>query len=307
MELKLQEAESQLKSSANIERTHEERAKDAIELAKVILNEANRIQSNDEKKVLAQLSRMMEDPDGQQFTANMTDECFRSENNKRVANQIVHLINEHGVPKYLDGFSRIQLGAFKFLGEPMAGLLIPMVKEMIRKETSKVILPGERAVLEKHISKRKAEGITTNLNHLGEAILGEAEAKKRLDSYLEDLSQKSIEYISVKISTICSQLNMLAWEETLDKLKDRLRLLYRSAMKNKFTDPQGNTYNKFVNLDMEEYRDLDLTIQLFQEVLDEDEFLSYKGGIVLQGYLPDSYGKLQELVEWSKKTYGPRR
>ena len=71
---------------------------------------------------------------------------------------------------------------------------------MIRKETSKVILPGESKVLEEHIHKRKLEGVTTNLNHLGEAILGEGEALNKLEICVNDLKRKNVEYISVNNS-----------------------------------------------------------------------------------------------------------
>ena len=301
MKLNLETAAQRLAAFSNSSLTDTERAEAAVELAALLLGEANRIQSNEDKKIQAQLARMMEDPDGKLFTTNMTDECFRSENNQRIANQIVHLIHRHGVPKYLDGFSKLQLGFFKHLGKPLSNVLIPMVKKMIRKETSKVILPGENDILEQHIHNRKLEGVTTNLNHLGEAILGEGEAAKKLKTYLGDLEKSSVEYISVKISTLCSQLNLVSYDDTINILKDKLRILYRHAMKNKFTDPDGNTYNKFVNLDMEEYRDLHLTIDLFKSVLDEEEFLGYKGGIVLQAYLPDSYEYLKDLTEWSKE------
>ena len=46
---------------------------------------------------------------------------------------------------------------------------------------------------------------------------------------------------------------------------------------------------------MEEYRDLDLTIDLFTRLLDEEEFLGLEAGIVLQAYLPDALPALEHL------------
>ncbi|HUK62957.1 MAG TPA: bifunctional proline dehydrogenase/L-glutamate gamma-semialdehyde dehydrogenase, partial [Dongiaceae bacterium] len=57
---------------------------------------------------------------------------------------------------------------------------------------------------------------------------------------------------------------------------------------------------KFINLDMEEYRDLDLTVTAFREVLDEPEFLPLSAGIVLQAYLPDSFRAQCALTEWAR-------
>ncbi|MCM8535861.1 MAG: bifunctional proline dehydrogenase/L-glutamate gamma-semialdehyde dehydrogenase [Lentisphaeraceae bacterium] len=274
----------------------------SIQLAKVLIKSANEIQSRDEYNQMEQLNRLMKDPAGKQFTTSMTDECFRSEDNRRIANQIIHLLDVHGTPKYLDTITRWEMSTFKALGERFASYLIPMVKELIRKETSRVILPGESDKLKEHLLHRKSQGITTNLNHLGEAILGEGETEKRLQCYLDDLAKPEIEYISVKISTIFSQINLLAYKETLEVLKERLRILYRSAMKHTIL-LDGETKYKFVNLDMEEYRDLHLTIDLFKAVLSEDEFLKFNGGIVLQAYLPDSFAALEELTTWSKDRF----
>jgi RHH-type proline utilization regulon transcriptional repressor/proline dehydrogenase/delta 1-pyrroline-5-carboxylate dehydrogenase len=140
--------------------------------------------------------------------------------------------------------------------------------------------------------------VKVNLNHLGEAILGEEEAHRRLQIYLDDLARPEVECISIKISTITSQINLLAWDYTLDRLAERLRQLYRTAMNYQYSLDEKN-HDKFVNLDMEEYRDLHLTVELFCKVLNESEFFHYSGGIVLQSYLPDAYSIQQELTQWA--------
>ena len=93
-------------------------------------------------------------------------------------------------------------------------------------------------------------------------------------------------YVSVKISSIFSQINLVAREATLEAIKERLRKLYRAALPDK----------KFVNLDMEEYRDLALTVAAFRGVLDEEEFRDLPAGLVLQAYLPDSIAVQRELT-----------
>ena len=52
---------------------------------------------------------------------------------------------------------------------------------------------------------------------------------------------------------------------------------------------------------MEEYRDLYLTVDVFRDVLDEEEFATLPAGIVLQAYLPDSFAVLQELSTWARE------
>ncbi len=98
-----------------------------------------------------------------------------------------------------------------------------------------------------------------NINHLGEAVLGEEESQTRFLQYINDLSSSEIEYISAKISTIYSQVLPLAFEKTVSVLEDRLTQLYCVARDHEFVRPNGEVCPKFVNLDMEEYRDLEIT------------------------------------------------
>lgn len=276
-----------------------QRQKQAVDLAAFMLEEANRIQTRPEKRRQAELARMMKDPRGKAFTTQMTDECFRSHNSSRVASQMIYLLNQFGIPNYLGWTKRFSLGAFQILGRVLAPILVPLATSILRRETRTVILPGEKHALSKHMKKRRAQGVRLNINHLGEAILGEEEALQRLKFYLHDLAQDDIEYVSIKISTIFSQINLMGWDKTLDILAERLRQLYRTAKSHLFTRTDGSRVHKFVNLDMEEYRDLRLTVDLFKKVLSEPEFHDFSAGIVLQAYLPDAHEYQKELTSWA--------
>lgn len=277
----------------------DERIDQAIALAALLIEEAHRIQTPAEKLHDRQLSGMIHDPVGKVFTTTLTDQCFRSHRQKRIADQIVHVIHHLGIPRYLPLSQKIALQAFAVLGKTFSSLAVPLTIQMLRNQTKNVILPGEKKALAEHMEKRRQEGVRINLNHLGEAILGEEEAKRRLQIYLDDLAKPEVEYISIKISTICSQINLLAWQESLQILSDRLKQLYRAAMTHFYKRPDGSSVPKFVNLDMEEYKDLHLTIALFRQVLDEPEFYQHEAGIVLQSYLPDSFLLQQELTVWA--------
>ncbi|MFQ5729690.1 MAG: proline dehydrogenase family protein, partial [Waddliaceae bacterium] len=279
----------------------EERREMTIELSALMLSEARRTQTNFERRLQAQLDRMMDDPNGKVFTTSLTDECFRSRDAARVADQLTYLINKSGIPKFLTYFRKLQLLAFSWLGTTFPRIFVPIARYMLRKETMTVILPGERRPLARHMAHRRQEGVRINLNHLGEAILSEEEAEKRLQVYLDDLARPDVEYISVKISTICSQLNLLAWEDTLTILENRLKKLYHTAMQHTYVRPSGKCVPKFVNLDMEEYRDLHLTVEVLRRVLDDPEFYQYSAGIVLQSYLPDAHLIQQELTVWAMR------
>ncbi len=280
-------------------RTMTQRCDEAITLAASLLQEANKIQTADERRVQGQLARMMEDPLGKAFTTSMTDQCFRSDDPHRIADQLTYLIDKFGVPHFLPLLERTGIHLFRRFGRFLPGLFVPLVKRLLRQEMSRVILPAEPALLAQHMRQRRQQGVRVNLNHLGEAVLGEEEAQHRLQLYLDDLAKPEVEYISVKVSTIYSQINLIGWEHTLDRLSKPLRKLYRASRKHLYRRPDGTEVPKFVNLDMEEYSDLLLTVELFCRVLGEEEFLDLSAGIVLQAYIPDSFAVQQKLTQWA--------
>jgi RHH-type proline utilization regulon transcriptional repressor/proline dehydrogenase/delta 1-pyrroline-5-carboxylate dehydrogenase len=295
----IQKAKSQIEAVQGKRLSLTERKERAIALAALMLEEAQRIQTPSEKRQQAELAGMMHDPIGKAFMTTLTDQCFRSHRTQRVADQLTYVIKKLGIPHYLPASKRIPLQALAAIGTTFSRLTVPLAIHLIRKETQHVILPGEEQALMEHMQKRRKENVRINLNHLGEAILGEEEALRRLQIYLNDLARPEVEYVSVKISTIYSQINVLSWQDTLTVLADRLRQLYRTAMKYRYTRADGTSIPKFVNLDMEEYRDLHLTVALFRQVLDEPEFYRYEAGLVLQSYLPDSFLIQQELTIWA--------
>jgi RHH-type proline utilization regulon transcriptional repressor/proline dehydrogenase/delta 1-pyrroline-5-carboxylate dehydrogenase len=166
-----------------------------------------------------------------------------------------------------------------------------IVHWQIRDASKGIILPAEREPLRKHLAARAAEGARLNINVLGEAVLGEEEAHNRLERVIEMLTRPEVTYVSVKISAVAAQLSSYDHEGSVQRVAERLTRLYRAAM--------ATTPPTFVNLDMEEYRDLALTVDAFTRVLDGAEFRDLEAGIVLQAYLPECHAELDRLVAWA--------
>lgn len=295
----INEALQILEDSRGHDLSDKRRTEMAIQLAGLMLEASQFVQTSRERRQEQQLARMMNDPEGKAFITNMTDQCFRSQNSKRIADQLVFLIKKYGIPHFFDFYEKFGMFLFRECGRPLAPLTIPLVKRMLRKEMSNVILPGDPKALSQHMKRRREDGVRINLNHLGEAILGEEEAERRLQIYLDDLAHPQVEYISIKASTLFSQISLLGWEDTLRILGSRLKRLYKEAKNHSYILPDGRSIPKFVNLDMEEYKDLHLTVELFRRVLDDAEFYQHSAGIVLQAYLPDSFLFQQELTVWA--------
>ncbi len=155
------------------------------------------------------------------------------------------------------------------------------------------------------------------LDLLGEATVSEAEAETYLERYNEildtlcaevsewperpELEQSSTGKIprvnvSVKISSLYSQLDPIDPEGSVEAVKERLRPLFKKA----------KDRGAFINLDVEQYKYKDLTFDVFKSLLEEEEFKDFEhAGIVSQAYLRDSYEDLKSLAKWAKKRRTP--
>ncbi len=267
----------------------------AVRLAAELLNESRKHESRADQANSAKFARMMDDPAGKKFTIAMADQVLRMHKPERAADRLNSLVQEFGLPKYLGFLDRCLLWTGNRFARFIPGWVMPYVKRRVRSDSSHVIISAEPQPFEQYVLRRKSDGLVINFNQLGEAVLGDREANRRLDIYQQRLRDPGINYVSVKLSSVVSQISLTGYQHTLEEIKARLRAIYRAAIEG--GDERGP---KFVNLDMEEYRDLHLTVDVFQSVLDEPEFEKLEAGIVLQAYLPDSFAVQQSLTQWAR-------
>ncbi len=273
----------------------------ATQLAKSWQTRANELLTGEEKKIQQQMTRLLTNPADKILLTKIIDQSFRPHDPQRVADQIDNLLEEYGVPDFFGDFEKLLIQMFVGLGKHFPSFAVPKMIEQMRGSSSRAIIPGEAKALRAHLHRRRKQNIRMNINHLGEAVLGEDEAAKRMKSYLRDMEDPDIEYISIKISTLYSQISSLAFDQTVAILGERLTRIYRAALANYYTRNDGSKVHKFVNLDMEEYRDLTITFQAFISTLELEEFHDLSAGIVLQAYLPDSYPMQQKLTDWARQ------
>lgn len=256
-----------------------------------------------EKEEQHMYGTMVTTPNDKKFMVRMLDETSQIRDNKKLASRVKDLIDKYGIPKFLGPvdrslFQMYQSFAYK---APFNSVAVPIIKWRLHRDTSRVIIDAARPRLTKHLASRFEENIGQNVNLLGEVVLGDGEADKRYYSYLEALKEPDINYISVKISGIYAQTHALNYKENFPELVRRMSELYQAAIDNPYTDVNGVTRPKFINLDMEEYKDAHLTMKLFKEVLSLPQFKNYEAGIVVQSYLPDAWDFQSELLEFAKE------
>ncbi|BBE23105.1 1-pyrroline-5-carboxylate dehydrogenase [Arthrobacter sp. MN05-02] len=170
-------------------------------------------------------------------------------------------------------------------------VVIPIARRVLREMVGHLIIDASDAKLGRSIGRIKREGVRLNVNLLGEAVLGDHEAERRLAGTVRLLERPDVDYVSIKVSSTVAPHPAWAFEEAVQHVAEKLAPLYALAARSEKP--------KFINLDMEEYKDLDLTIAVFMEILGRPEFTDLEAGIVLQAYLPDSLAAMIRLQEWA--------
>jgi RHH-type proline utilization regulon transcriptional repressor/proline dehydrogenase/delta 1-pyrroline-5-carboxylate dehydrogenase len=167
------------------------------------------------------------------------------------------------------------------------------------------------------IARLRRRSLAFTVDLLGEATITEVEADRYRDEYLNligGLSKyvnqwQTIERIdrdplgalprvnaSIKLSSLYSQFDPIDPEGTSAAVLARLRPILRAARQ----------HQAFVNVDMEQYAFKDLTLRIFREVLEEDEFRDWADvGIAIQVYLRDTAADLESLARWVEKRGTP--
>jgi RHH-type transcriptional regulator, proline utilization regulon repressor / proline dehydrogenase / delta 1-pyrroline-5-carboxylate dehydrogenase len=160
-------------------------------------------------------------------------------------------------------------------------------------------------------------GIAFTVDILGETVVSEDEALDYQSRYLELIEglgrevrdwkgQEILEIsdfghvpranVSIKLSALYSQLDPLAFRSSVDKLKDRVRPLLRSAMH----------HGVFINFDIEQYEIRNVIYTVAEELFTEPEFISYPNlGVVVQAYLRDSQQDVTRMINLCKKRKSP--
>ncbi|MFV0521607.1 MAG: bifunctional proline dehydrogenase/L-glutamate gamma-semialdehyde dehydrogenase [Mangrovibacterium sp.] len=244
---------------------------------------------------------LVQNPNDKILLSKMLDESSQLRNDTKLSARIKSLIEQYGVPKFFNKRDTLLLKIFSSFGYRFESIAIPIFKSKLRKDTDQVIIPEERPILTRHLSGRATESVGQNVNLLGEVVLGNTEANHRYQHYLEALKEPDINYISIKISGIYAQLYPLNYKRSKEELCHRIAEIYRQSIKYPYTDASGKTVSKFVNLDMEEYKDSELTLEVFLNVLAMPEFKNYTAGIVIQAYLPDAWEFQTKLLDFAKK------
>ena len=149
---------------------------------------------------------------------------------------------------------------------------------------------------EKTETAEEADAYARRVDELLAALI-EATAAWPPDDHLErdDMGAIARVNVSIKPTALTSFHDPLSREEALADAKARLRPILRRAR-------DGGAH---IHFDMEHYDAKDVTLQLFRDLVGEDEFADLEVGAVIQAYLKDSRDDLADLVAFSSQRRKP--
>ena len=239
------------------------------------------------------LAGLLRDERGLDFAVGFVDGVARPQD-VYVAAKNLHVLSR-SIPRFLPWYQRAAIALGGAVGPALPWIVIPIARRVLRSMVGHLVVDATSSRLSAAIAKLRqhgpAAGVRLNLNLLGEAVLGENEAEARLEGTRRLLERDDVDYVSIKVSSVASQLSLWAFDESVTRVVQRLLPLYLYAA--------ASPTPKFINLDMEEYHDLDLTIAVFKRLLSDQRLMGLEAGIVLQAYLPDALDALQDLTEWA--------
>jgi RHH-type proline utilization regulon transcriptional repressor/proline dehydrogenase/delta 1-pyrroline-5-carboxylate dehydrogenase len=236
------------------------------------------------------LADLLKDPKGLDFTVAFVDRVIRTEDPRAAAAELKRIAADP--PSFLPAPLRRVISFGGATGPTLPHAVIPTSRAVMRRMVSHLILDSRDPHLARSVRRLRAEGTDLNINVLGEAVLGAREASRRLSAVREMAGREDVDYVSIKISSIVEHLSLWGAEETVDHVVETLLPLYLDASR--------QDSPTFLNMDMEEYRDLELTLDVFEKLLDRPELMDLRAGIVLQAYLPDSFAAMERLRAFAK-------
>ena len=233
------------------------------------------------------LSQVLADPDGLELTTRFVDDVIRP-TDLEVAGAALRRLAK-GRTSFLPAPMAAALGLGGLTSRVAPRTVAAIARRTFREIVGDLVVDATEAGLASALARLRRGGNRLNVNLLGEAVLGEAEAAKRLAEVSRLVARDDIDYVSVKVSAVTGPHNPWGFDEVVAHGVEVLTPLYRKA----------RDHGTFLNLDMEDYKDLDLTIAVFTAILDQEDLTGYEAGIVLQAYLPDSLAAMQRLQSWA--------
>jgi proline dehydrogenase len=153
---------------------------------------------------------------------------------------------------------------------------LPLSRRLTRRFVAGETLEEAVAV----VLKLNSQNLVVSLDHLGESVTQEPEARQSKDDYLRALAAIAANQVSSHISIKLTQMGL---DLDPDLCLENMRQVIR----------QAKTIGTFVRIDMEDSQHTQATLNIYKTLREEFDNV----GIVIQSYLYRSEADMQSLLE----------
>lgn len=187
-----------------------------------------------------------------------------------------------------------------------------VISQQMKQMASKFIVGENGKQALRALKEIRKNRLAFTVDLLGEASVNEEESIEYQNRYFElidtlgkevptwresraivegHLGEETPVHISVKLSSLYSQIRAVAPERALSVLENRFGEILTRVI----------AQNCSVTIDMEDSSMTSLTLDLFKRILSQERFASFERcGIVLQAYMRRSEQDLDELIKWAR-------
>ncbi|MFT4135637.1 proline dehydrogenase family protein [Microbacterium sp.] len=237
----------------------------------------------------ARLAEVLRDPNGLPFAVGFVDGVMRPEslaaaaaNLGRVAPLVPALL-----PWYLRGAVRLGGAVAPILPAPT----VPIARRVLRELVGPLVVDARPDKLGPALAKLREGGARLNVDLLGEVVLGEDAARRRLDGIHDLVGRDDVDEVTVTLPSIAPGASLWGFEESVAEVAERLLPLFLAAHES----------GTMITLDVTAYRDLDLTIAVFTRLLEDPRLAGFEAGVALPTAFPDVHAVLRELTAWARR------
>ena len=273
----------------------------ALLLAARLQDRVVALQTPAERRQQAELDRMLQHPQDKATLALLTDQAFRTAAPRRALDQFIHIVQSQGVPQYFNPLQQVLLRALQTFGPLRPG------SRRLRGQGADAPADGQRhpagragdAAATPPRTARRGRADERQLPRRGDPRRGGSPAPPAVEparpasgrgrGHLRSRSRRSTRRFRPWPATTPWPRSATAWScSTAPRRTSASR------------GPTATRRPKFVYLDMEEYRDMDLTAEAFMRTLERPGLEKAAAGIVLQAYIPDSFAYQKRLCHWAR-------
>jgi len=273
----------------------EEKTQKSIELAELLILHTQESFSVLEKKKLDKSLKILTFlKKAKALLSHLIDQSFRSYLPNRTLDQISHLILHYGIPSNTTFRIKANFYFLKILGPVFPNIFSRLLQKEMTKKCFNILNFVEKTNLQKYLQNNKTETI---LWLIQKSPFGSKTVEKNIKNILSIIQNSKINSICINLADLypdlSTNLNFLN-KETLEK---NIKIILQALLDNfKKEQKQISVFFNFDN-----YKNLNLITEIFENLLFSDAFLQIKLGITLKAYFPESFEIQKKFISLAKK------